>query len=121
MKRDLPSVIKRTARFLNKSITDEDVERLAEHLSFKNMKGNKAVNKEESVKNSVKLGLKWAILLKVMWEFDCILIFSEGSGTEEKGSFMRKGETGDWRSKLSEEQVNNNISGISENKITKSI
>lgn len=51
-------MIKRTARFLNKSITDEDVERLAEHLSFKNMKGNKAVNKEESVKNSVKLGLK---------------------------------------------------------------
>ena len=72
MKRDLPSVIRRTAAFLNKTLTDEQVERLADHLSFKNMKSNKAVNKEEY---------------------------------ENDGRFMRKGETGDWRSKLSEEQV----------------
>ena len=72
MKRDLPSVIRRTAAFLNKTLTDEQVDRLTDHLSFKNMKSNKAVNKEEY---------------------------------ENDGRFMRKGETGDWRSKLSEEQV----------------
>ena len=49
MKRDLPSVIRRTAEFLDKTLTEEEVERLADHLSFKNMKSNKAVNKEESV------------------------------------------------------------------------
>ena len=38
--------------------------------------------------------------------------FSEGPGTEKKGSFMRKGETGDWRSKLSEEQVSIYRSGL---------
>ena len=47
MKSDLPSVIRRTAEFLGKTLTEEQVERLADHLSFKNMKNNKAVNKEE--------------------------------------------------------------------------
>ena len=51
MKRDLPSVIRRTAEFLDKTLTDEEVELLAEHLSFKNMKSNKAVNKEEFVQS----------------------------------------------------------------------
>ena len=49
MKRDLPSVIRQRAEFLDKTLTEEEVERLADHLSFKNMKSNKAVNKEESV------------------------------------------------------------------------
>ena len=50
MKRDLPSVIRQTAEFLDKTLTEEEVERLADHLSFKYMKSNKAVNKEESVR-----------------------------------------------------------------------
>ena len=52
MKSDLPSVIRRTAEFLSKSLTEEQVERLADHLSFKNMKSNKAVNKEEFLQSS---------------------------------------------------------------------
>ena len=64
MKKDLPSVIRKTAKFLDKTLTDEEVERLADHLSFRNMKSNKAVNKEESVKLKCNLGQKWAILLK---------------------------------------------------------
>ena len=47
MKRDLPGVIRRTASFLNKNLTDTDVQRLSDHLHFNNMKENKAVNKEE--------------------------------------------------------------------------
>lgn len=41
---DLPSVIKKTARFLGKLISDEQVARLADHLSFSKMRENKSVN-----------------------------------------------------------------------------
>ena len=47
MKRDLPEVIRKTADFLDKTISPDQVTQLAEHLSFKNMKNNMAVNKEE--------------------------------------------------------------------------
>ena len=46
MKKNLPDVIKKTAKFLNKTLSDEEVLKLAEHLSFENMKKNKSVNKE---------------------------------------------------------------------------
>ena len=52
MKKDLPAVIRRVSGFLNKTLTDEDVERLTDHLSFKNMKKNKSVNKEDLVSTS---------------------------------------------------------------------
>ncbi|KOB52376.1 Uncharacterized protein OBRU01_24947, partial [Operophtera brumata] len=42
MKHDLPSVIQRTANFLNKTLSDEQVEKLCDHLSFNNMKTNRA-------------------------------------------------------------------------------
>ena len=41
MKRDLPAVIRKTADFLNKTISPDQVSKLAEHLSFKKMKDNK--------------------------------------------------------------------------------
>ena len=47
MKRDLPEVIRKTAGFLGKTISPSQVTQLAEHLSFKSMKNNTAVNKEE--------------------------------------------------------------------------
>ena len=47
MKRDLPAVIRKTATFLGKSISDSGVSQLAQHLSFNSMKNNKAVNKED--------------------------------------------------------------------------
>ena len=72
MKANLPAVIRKTAKFLGKSLTDEEVSRLKEHLSFKSMKANKAVNKEDLAKN---------------------------------GQFMRKGETGDWKTQLTPAQV----------------
>ena len=49
MKADLPSVIRKTADFLDKRLKEEDVSKLADHLSFKSMKENKAVNKEDLV------------------------------------------------------------------------
>jgi len=82
MKQDLPSIIKRTAAFLQKPMTDQDALKLADHLSFKNMKNNKAVNKEDFLEKDIqaKLGV-------------------------QTGKFMRKGEVGDWRNHLTEEQL----------------
>ena len=47
MKRDLPSVIKIVANFLDKDFSETDISELANHLSFQNMKHNAAVNKED--------------------------------------------------------------------------
>jgi len=83
MKKDLPSVIRRVAKFLDKSLDDEDVAALADHLSFKNMKKNSAVNQERMMEEVKKM-----------------------SGSQEvTTAFMRKGETGDWRNHLTQEQV----------------
>ncbi|OXU28963.1 hypothetical protein TSAR_015793 [Trichomalopsis sarcophagae] len=44
MKADLPSVIRKTANFLGKNLSDEKVKTLEEHLSFHKMKDNPSVN-----------------------------------------------------------------------------
>ena len=81
MKRDLPAVIKTVANFLEKDLSETDIPELASHLSFKNMKVNAAVNKEAVLETRRKMN------------------------GAEKGTFMRKGETGDWRNHLTEKQV----------------
>merc|ERR1711892_124610 len=83
MKKDLPSVIRRVATFLDKNLTDTDVAKLADHLSFKNMKKNAAVNKQDMMEATKKM-----------------------TGSEQASSaFMRKGETGDWKNHLTEDQM----------------
>lgn len=81
MKRDLQAVITKVADFLDKPLAKEQVSILAEHLSFKNMQSNTAVNKEDVTKAMQKM---------------------HGAS---KGKFMRKGEVGDWRNHLTPEQV----------------
>ncbi|KAG6794945.1 hypothetical protein HZU73_09395 [Apis mellifera caucasica] len=49
MKSDLPKVIKKTAAFLDKILTNDQVEALAQHLSFDSMKSNPAVNYEDHI------------------------------------------------------------------------
>ena len=49
MKSNLSGVVDKVADFLGKSIDPEDKPRLLDHLSFKSMKSNKAVNKEDFV------------------------------------------------------------------------
>ncbi|KAK7873232.1 hypothetical protein R5R35_011312 [Gryllus longicercus] len=82
MKKDLPDVIRRTAKFLGKSITEEQVARLAEHLDFKQMKQNRAVNLEDT-------------LAKI------------GRTRDDKGEkgFIRKGVVGEGRREMSPEMV----------------
>ena len=53
MKRDLPSVIRKVASFLNVTINEEDIPRLCNHLSFDEMKVNPTVNYELQVKVSI--------------------------------------------------------------------
>ena len=49
MKKDLPAVIRKVSGFLNKTMTEDDVAKLTEHLAFNNMKKNQAVNNEDLV------------------------------------------------------------------------
>ncbi|GLV32779.1 Sulfotransferase 2 [Carabus blaptoides fortunei] len=81
MKRDQKKMIRKTAEFLEKSVTDEEVDTLAEYLSFKNMKSNPAVNLERVVetRNDVH--------------------FSDELGK----TFIRKGEVGDWKNHMTPE------------------
>lgn len=82
MKANLPSVIKKVAKFLEKEITEEQVEILAKHLSFESMKKNDAVNKEGYVN-----------LLK------------ENNLSVKDGAFMRSGSVGKYKEELSDETI----------------
>ena len=76
MKKDLAPSVKKVARFLGKEVSEEKVEALVDHLSFKKMKNNPAVNRDN---------------LKAMNFF---------SGD---GDFMRKGEVGNWKNYFTDE------------------
>jgi hypothetical protein len=43
---DLPGVVRKTAQFLGKAMNGEQVNKLADHLSFGSMKSNPAINLE---------------------------------------------------------------------------
>lgn len=47
MKADLRIVVNKVANFLNKTITDEQMDKLLKHLSFESMQNNNACNKED--------------------------------------------------------------------------
>lgn len=68
--------IKRTAKFLGKSVMDEQIAELGEHLEFSKMAANPAVNLEQ-------------------------IVSQKNVSADEK--FIRKGKVGDWRNYMSEE------------------
>ena len=76
MKKDMASTVKKVAKFLGKTVSDEEVEAVAGHLSFKQMRNNPAVNKEERKKLGLFTG---------------------------EGCLMRKGEVGDWKNYFTDE------------------
>uniref|UniRef100_A0A182MVP2 Sulfotransferase domain-containing protein n=1 Tax=Anopheles culicifacies TaxID=139723 RepID=A0A182MVP2_9DIPT len=47
MKRNLPATIRKTAEFLGKSITDEQIDTMCTHLDIRNFRNNKSVTCEE--------------------------------------------------------------------------
>ncbi|KAJ8722506.1 hypothetical protein PYW07_003686 [Mythimna separata] len=75
---DLPVVIRRVGDFLGKELTEEQMARLCDHLSFENFKNNKSVNFEE------------------LREYDVL-------SPEEV--FIRKGKAGGWRDYFDEEMT----------------
>lgn len=73
----MEQVVKKTAKFLKVDVSEEDVAKLCDHLSFKSMKNNSSVNYTD-VSNEIKSDNK----------------------NREKGpvaDFMRAGEAGGWR------------------------
>ncbi|XP_011865836.1 PREDICTED: cytosolic sulfotransferase 5-like [Vollenhovia emeryi] len=80
MKRDQVAAIKKTAKFLGKPITNEQVIELSEHLKFSKMQANPSVNLP--------------------------LLLSDNNGMKANNSdfmFIRKGKVGDWKNHMSEE------------------
>ncbi|XP_046681707.1 luciferin sulfotransferase-like [Homalodisca vitripennis] len=82
LKKDLPSVIKRTAEFLGKEMSTKEINILCDHLSFEKMKTNRAVNYEEVIEINKK------------YKF-----------VEAEGSFMRSGQVGEAGKKFSPDWV----------------
>ncbi|XP_066943138.1 luciferin sulfotransferase-like isoform X1 [Macrobrachium rosenbergii] len=79
MKADLPAVIKKIASFLGKSVTEKEVELIADHCSFGSMSKNKAVNNED--------------------------IAAAESERGKSIKFMRKGKVGDWKNHLTADHI----------------
>lgn len=73
---DLRSVLRRTASFLGAQVPADKEDAVLEHLSFASMKNNPSVNLQDFIKPK-----------------------SEGD------AFIRQGEAGAWKKRLSEEQV----------------
>ncbi|XP_062558368.1 sulfotransferase 1 family member D1-like [Armigeres subalbatus] len=85
MKKDLKSTLQRVSSFFNKSYTDEQLNDLAQHLSFDMMKENNSVNRKEWVKFQLE----------------------QTNRTDKLGDpdylFIRRGETDGWRRELDPE------------------
>lgn len=78
---NLPEVIQDVSKFLNKSISNDDVEKLKVHLSFDNMRQNPCINKEQQfLRNKIVNDPKDA-------------------------QFLRKGTINEWKSTMSAEIV----------------
>lgn len=80
LKADLPAAIRKTAKFLEKELTEAQIEKLAAHLSFESMKNNPAVNYDWLVKMS-----NWL--------------------TRDNNSFMRKGKVGGYKEVMTPEMI----------------
>lgn len=91
---DLKSVIKKTAKFLGKHLTEEQISKLLAHLSFESMRTNPYVNYDEITDKLTSI-----------------------HGVERKTHFMRKGKVGSWREELSPESVGKLDAWIEVNKI----
>ncbi|CAH2240196.1 jg1761 [Pararge aegeria aegeria] len=74
--KDLPRAIQRVANFFGKTLSDDQVNKLADHLDFDNFKKNKSVNLEYLQENGI---------------------------FRSDGAFIRKGKSGGWQDYFDEE------------------
>lgn len=82
MKKDLKSTLKRVCTFFNKSYSDEQLEKLAHHLSFDSMKDNKEVNYSGFTERVLQASNRNALL------------------ADPNYKFMRRGEAEGWKKEL---------------------
>lgn len=82
MKKDLRKVVEKTAKFLGKTISEDQMGQLLDHLNFKSMKDNPMVNLEFVSKK-----------------------IREEAGLEEDLTFIRQGESKVWEKSLSPQYV----------------
>lgn len=73
-------MIKKSAAFLDKTLSEDQVRTLAEHLNFANMKVNPAVNYEQVIARSKK-------------SFNI------------EGSFIRSGQIGQWKERMPDSMI----------------
>ncbi|XP_075992914.1 luciferin sulfotransferase-like [Anticarsia gemmatalis] len=88
LSKDLPASIRRVADFLGKSLNQEQMDRLCDHLSIESFKKNKSINFEEMK----ELGL-----------------------LAKDESFIRKGKAGGWRDYFDEEMTQQAEQWIADN------
>ncbi|XP_058454540.1 luciferin sulfotransferase [Malaya genurostris] len=81
MKRNLPTVIRDCARFMDidRDLKEEEIVRLCDHLQFDRMQKNPAVNMEPLMQNSAQIDTNGSV------------------------KFIRKGAIGDWKNHMSDE------------------
>lgn len=79
---DNKRAIEKTAKFLGKMYTDDEIKGLMEHLSFAKMRQNPAINLEP--------------LLEKMYEPGTL-------DSSDNSKFIRKGQIGDWKNYMSNE------------------
>jgi len=82
MQRDIQSVIKKIATFLEVDVTDDSVKLLAEHISFKNMRVNPMTNMDGLMQEMAKV-----------------------EGNTRESHFIHKGKTGSWVEAFDQETI----------------
>lgn len=97
MKKDLESVVRRTAKFLGKTISEEDMPGLLDHLSFNKMKTNDAFNMKNAHQEVVQ-----HFVLEVLAQSGVALQLTQPSSDH---GLTRKGEVGDHKNVMSPEMI----------------
>lgn len=86
MKRNLDQEVKKAMKFFGKDFSQEEIDKLCQHLSFESIRNNNTVNKDEHIKVLMELG-------------------GQKYQPKDGFSFIRKGKIGGYKEELSDEQV----------------
>ena len=99
---DLRGEIAKVAKFLNKTLTEEELDKLRDHLKFENLSKNDAVNGEyirkiDGMMNPNEKLLRKGISLFVFYILLYIIL------SKQSHRLLFPGKTGDWKGRFSPE------------------